>query len=812
MNNQQGLLGKGDITRVLSIFRKNWWVVLLITALGYGVGLFVTYKLTSVYGATTQILLRSNDEIKQGSIISDNPYYGPVMKTYIDNSNEKRIITSYDLIKETIERLNFDVSYFIVGRIRTEEAFQGLPFIVTVGKLEPSLYEQMMPFKILSDQEYSLTYTKNNKEETVKGQFGKDLIVGDDVHILIRLTGNKAATNKQLLQQADYLLQIHSEASLVSRYQSTLNVVTPEYTNILEISVQDVIPARAVMFLDTLVEVYIENSLEQRFDVNQNTVYYIDRQLEEVTNILNNIEDSLQKFRESNVIIDLEEEGRQFFEQYLGFDSRKRALQMQAEALNDLEEYIAQNKDPQFLPPSAFFSFGDDFLDKSVSQLYSMQLTYSNLLMQATPSNPELISLDSNINRQRRIMLTYINNNRLAIIENIKATQMQSDTSIMKLQGIPIKQRGLINIRRNLQVNENMYIFLLQKRANTIIARAGILPETKIIDKARSIGIVKPNRETITYYFSGGGFILSLIIVFLRILFFARIESFEELKAATNLPVIGEIIYTPLAEDIKMVVDSDPKSPVAESFRTIRTNLQYMLGDKQTGVIVVTSNNPGEGKTFCSINLAGILAKGGKKTILLELDLHKPRVHKGLGLEHKVGFSTIAIGKNNIEECVFPTTIENLDVILSGPLPPNPSEIVVSKVLTNVLEYCRTNYEYIVIDTPPVGLITDALVLMKAADVSLFVLNTKFAYRNSLANAHDIVQMNKLGHFGFILNGVKRKKSKYYYNRYAYGYSYGSYGSYGGGSYGSYGGYGSYGSYGSGSRKFARKKERNSKD
>jgi capsular exopolysaccharide synthesis family protein len=791
MNNQQTIFGRGEMTRILAIFRKNWWIVLLIAGIAYGVGLFVVYKLTSIYGASAQILLKSNDEIKQGSIITDNGYYGSVAKTYVDNSNEKRILMSYDLIKEAVDRLNFGVSYFIVGRIRTEEAFQGLPFEVKVQMVEPSLYEQMMPFKITSATGYTLTYVKNDVETKVNGEFGKDLVT-EDFHVLIKLNG-KQADNSKLLQQADYMIQIHSTNTLVSRYQETMRVESPEYTNILQLSVQDVIAARGVMFLDTLIAVYIENSIEQRLEVNQNTVYYIDRQLEEVTNILNTIEDTLQDFRERNVIINLDNEGDEIFGQYINFDNRKRSLQVQIEGLNDLESYIEDNKDPQFLPPAAFFSFGDPFLDKSVTQLYALQWQYIQLQSTATLENPDMVLLDSSIARMRRNMLQYIRNNRLAIIENIKSTRLQMDSSIMKLQEIPIKQRGLINIRRDLKVNEDMYLFLLQKRASTIIARAGILPETKIIDRARSIGVVKPDRDKITYYFTGAGFILALIIVFLRVIFFARVESYDELKAVTHLPVIGEIVSSKLVEDIKLVVDSDPKSPVSESFRTVRTNLQYMLGDMHKGVIVVTSNNPGEGKTFCSINLAAILAKGQKRTVLLELDLHKPRVHKGLDIKKEIGFSTIAIGKTTIEECIFPTQVEGLDVILSGPLPPNPSEIIVSKVLTDVLEFCKARYDFVIIDTPPVGLITDAIVLMKEANVTLFVINTKFTYRNSLNTAHELVAMNKLTNFGFILNGVKRRKSRYYYNKYGYR-SYGGYGMYG--QYGGYGGYGSEGSYG----------------
>jgi capsular exopolysaccharide synthesis family protein len=192
---------------------------------------------------------------------------------------------------------------------------------------------------------------------------------------------------------------------------------------------------------------------------------------------------------------------------------------------------------------------------------------------------------------------------------------------------------------------------------------------------------------------------------------------------------------------------------------------------------VITSNNPGEGKTFCSINLAAILAKAGKKVLLLELDLHKPRVQKGLNMSSEIGISTILIGKHKPEECVLHSQIENLDVILSGPIPPNASELLLSDHQKTLLEFGKKNY--------------DAMVLMSMSDISLFVLNTKFAYREAITNAHEIVAINKLTNFGFILNGVKRKRSRYYYNRYAYGYGYGyGYGGrYGYGYGGRYGGY-----------------------
>lgn len=796
MSAANSLVSKKDLARILAIVRKNWWIPIVMAIAGHYIGDFYTYRLTSIYSAKTQILLRSNDQINAGSVISDNTFYGNTTKTFVDNSNEKRIISSYDLIGEAIDRLDFEVSYFTVGRVRTEEIFRTAPFIVQVNSITTDLYEQKMRMNFLSGNSFAITYTKGDQDVVVKGVYGKE-IVTRDFSLIVNPRGTLTVSQTNTMKSAEYLVQVHSRDNLIKRFQSGLRVESPEYTNILEISENDVIPARAIMFLDTLVQVYVENSITQRLDLNQNTIFFIDKQLNEVANILNNIEDTLQEFKEDENIFDIDREGAQYFQQYLSFDSRKRSLQMQAAALNDLESYIRDNKDPQFLPPSAYFSYNDPFLDKSVAQLYEMQVTLNSALGTGTENNPEILELNNRIDRLKDDMLVYIDNNREAIRNGIGEVNLQIDTTHDNMRTLPLKQRGLVNITRKLKVNENMYLFLLQRKANTVIARAGILPETKIIERARSMGIVEPDRKKIGYYFIAGAVIFAFLIVGLRVLLFEKIESADELRAMTNIPIAGEIVYYKAAEELKVVVDADPKSVIAESFRIVRTNLQYMLGEKKKGQIVVTSNSPGEGKTFCSINLAAILAKGGKKVILLELDLHRPRVQKGLDITSANGFSTIAIGKCSIPDAVLPTTIENLDVILSGPLPPNPSEIVFSSKLEEVLAFCRENYDFTIIDTPPVSLISDALVLMKKVDCTLFVVSVKVSYRSILNRVLELFEQHEVKQMSFILNYVKKKRSRYYYSRYGYnrygGYGYGGYG----GSYGAYGGgYGGYGAYG----------------
>lgn len=794
-----------DIQRIFSIIKKNWWIAVLLVSLGAFSGYIYSYKQQNVFLAKSQILLKNNDQFNQGSVISDaGSYYGNSYRTYMDNSNEKRVITSYDLIKQAIDRLDFKVSYFLVGRLRTEELFAGVPFHVQVNVFKDDLYEKMIQFRVLDDKSYELVYVnKKDVEKKVKGEFGKEL-VSTEMDVLVNKTQAFGLRKLDQMKAASYLIQVHLTQTLVSRFQANLKVENPDFTNILELSISDDIAARGVMFLDTLAQVYIENSLQSRIDINKNTLFFIERQLGEVTGILNNIEDTLYTYKRDKHIIDLQREGAEYFSQYIGFDNQGKSLELQLEALDDLEHYIIEDKDPQFLPPSLYLISDNDFLAKSVSELYSLQLQLNEVSVSATPSNFALQQMQNRVEMLKKDMLVYIKNSKDAIKGRQQNVGNQMNSSISSIQEIPEKQRGLTGITRQLKVNEDMYLFLLQRRANTVIARAGIVPDTKIIEKARSAGKVSPNKMSLIYVSGGIGLVLSLLIILVRLFFFERIESFEEMKGFTNLPIVGEIVQKPISEELKVAVEHEPKSPLAEAFRTVRTNLQYLSGEPTPGrakMIVITSFNPGEGKTFCSINLAAILAKTGKKVLLLELDLHKPRVQKGLGLTSEKGVSTYIIGKNEVQDVILPTHIENLSVILSGALPPNPSELILSPRMHELFEYGRRHYDYIVVDTPPVGLLSDGLVLMKSADVCLFVVNIKFAYRNVLRQVHEMVEFHGFKNFGFLLNGVKRKKSRYYYNRYGYGYSYGGYGSYGGG-------YGSYGSYDSSESKSVKKEKK----
>jgi tyrosine-protein kinase Etk/Wzc len=770
---KNNLLDSNDLNTIRRIATKNWWVVLGLALLSYAVGYFYTYRLTDVYAAQTQILLKANEkEYNPGSIIGENfSGFSGGYQSYIDNSNEMRVMKSYDLIKRAVDKIKLDVSYYIVGRLRTTEEFENIPFIVFVNAINPALFENKIKFRVVDLRSFELTYEKDGKEVTKQFKFDKEAIESD-FNLLVKNTGvHPGSVNG--LKNVNYLIQIHNKDGLVYKFQSAMRVENPDYTNILQVTLEDVLPQRAAIFLDTLSRIYIDNTLKSRIEINDNTLYYIDKQMEEVSGILSSIEDTMQNYKESKAILSFDREESEYFAKLSQYKGENTGLMLQLDALNSLEKYIIERKDPELLPPSVYINTGDGFLHQNISQLYNLQMERNFSLASTKETNFVISVIDQKIEALRKNLLIYISNLRTAIKTKMDDINRQIENYVGDIKTLPEKQRGLVTIQRKLNVNESMYTFLLQKRATTFIAKASIIPETKIIEVARPIGIVRPDRNKIIYTFVGIGALLGLIIAFIRSVVFEKVESIDELRQKTNLPIVGEIIFSPNIKELVIAIENDAKSAITESFRTIRTNLQYMGTDNVSKVVVLTSNSPGEGKTFCSANLAAILAKAGKKVLLLELDLHKPKVQKAFNMTSDIGISNIIIGQHEIKHGILNTHIESLDVMLSGPLPPNASELILSERLKDIISYGKANYDYVIMDSPPVGLISDAIILMRYSDVVLFVLNTKFAHKEAISNAEEIVEANKISNFGFVLNGVKRRRSKYYYNKYSYGYGYG---------------------------------------
>lgn len=791
---QGGAVLKFDDIRIIwRTIVQSWYVPVIILPVFYLIGYFVSYREFETYEVVSQLLLKTNDQYYKGNIIDDNnDYYGSIYGSYVDNSNEGRVIKSYDLIEEVVKRLKnkIQVSYYIVGRVRKAEQFSGMPFTVYVNNMGPGFYEKTFGLRIIDNEHFEMSYKEGEKDVVVKGEFDKEMV---DVNYNLLVTNNSHLTEEYSteVKNLQYEFIPHSLENLVSQFQTKLKVTNPEYTNILTLSHEDNLIERSRLFLDTLCKVYILNTLKSRIELNERTIQYIDKQMTDISAIVKYFEDTMQNYKSSKAILDLNREQNDYFNKMTAFENEKVQHELDVKLLNDLEKYVMEEKDPQFLPPATFVSGTNDaFLSREATRLYTLQTQLNEARNFGTDENYSIKNLNEQVKKTKQDLLVYINNARNATKRTIQHLEKEIAAYIGSIKTIPQKQRDLLGIERQLSVNEALYNFLLQKRANASIARASILPETKVIESPRPSGKVYPDKKKIIMQYVFAGVIISVAIIFLRFFFFTTIQNVVELKEITSTPVVGDLVFVKKMSPTGIIVDEEPKSHIAESFRTLRTNLQYLNTSPGPKVILLTSNAPGEGKTFCSINLSTMLAKAGKKVLLLELDLHKPRVQKALEMTAEKGISTIVVRKHTIEDCIRKTKIENLDVLLSGPIPPNPSEMVLSNEMKEIINYGKNFYDYVLIDTPPAGIISDSIYLMQYADISLFVLNTKFATKAVVSFVDELVENNQIKNFAYILNGVKRRRSGYYYTKYSYrygaGYGYG-YG-YGGGGYGS--GYG----------------------
>lgn len=758
-----------DLRYVLRIASKNWYFVAVALVLSAVLSYLYSYKLPDIYGARTQILLKDREVYDYQSQVYKNIGYWGIYKDIV---NQKRVLTSYDMVNNTLDKLDFDVSYYIVGRFKVTQQYGTMPFAVIMTPLSNKLFDRPIDLHVVDFDHYEISYDRGG--ELVKRLYRFNMEQRDPDYILeVRRQPYLTPQTMGDITSIDYQFIRHQRERLVAKYIQGLRVENTDLTSILEITVEDEVPERALNFLDSLSSTYIAYTLQSEVDINENTISYIDKQLEEVTVIVEQHEDELQRYKESEDVLNLSKEEGLYFSEMVGFDKRRRGGELELRALDALEEYLLTEKDSRLLPPSTII-IEDRFIGEMLGAIYGQQIRRNNMLIEGTEANQAVVRLDSIMQRNKLDLLTYIQNVRVAKQDRVNDVIEQVEDYEALLRKLPKNQRDILNIQRRLTVNEKMYLFLLEKRASTVIARAGIVPMTKVIEAARPLGVVRPDKVKIFYTFMLGGLVVALMVVFIRVMFYDRIENADQLKELSTIPIFGEIIASEKAEQNYVVVDSDPKAAITESFRSVRTNLEYIASPEGKGkVVMVTSYRPNEGKTFCSVNLSAILAKASKKVLLLELDLHKPKVATGLGLSHPVGLSNVLVGKVKWRDAVLPTQFENFNVMLSGPTPPNASELVLSKHLETLFNEAREEYDYVLVDTPPVGLITDALLLIRYVDATLFVLNTRFANKDHVNNALEALSSNSSRKLGFILNGVRMKKSKYYYNtNYGYGYRY----------------------------------------
>lgn len=794
MANVEGATANSNLKQLrlaLKVAAKNWLLLLLLPAIAYGYARIITHQQLDQYGARAELLLEQKDEYDKAREMVEGVISRRFQRQGPDIANQVRILKSRDLVAKAVGDLDHNITYFIVGRVRALPVggLSGVEVEAFPEQFGSSALGVDFDLDVLNGERYVLRATlRNGQLYEAEHGFG-DLVQNGDFKLIIRRAQESRGTIEQAIAQGQRF-QVRNDNQIIGQYRGGLSVSGVGQTSILKLQINDIRPERAIEFLDALSKRYIEYSTAAREEVNAKTDEFIETQLLKIEANVDSLQRIIDEQREKAGNLSLTRNEQAYFQELVQLEAQQEELRLNVRSLKALEDYLGRGVENTSIPPSAFLTSDAVAADK-VGQLYDLQLQRTQMLLDVTPSSFQITRLDSLISTTRYSLFDYIGSARIALEEEELELAARVATLEAKLFRLPKSEREILAIERRLTINDKFYGYLLEQRATNLIARAAITSNASIIEAARSIGITGPNKAKTIRDYTLFGLAVAIGLALLRLLLFERLESVNELREATTLPVSGGV---PRYEDITdkeyvLVASKSPRHPTTEAFRGLRTNLQYLLNKDGQNTILISSMHPGEGKTFTATNMAALMAQAGKKTLLIDYDLHKPRVHKALDVPRGTGLSGYLIGQVPWSMAVQPTDIPGLDVITSGPVPPNASELVLNDRTDELIAEARKAYDFVVIDTPPILLITDALVLMRHVDRALLVANVKRADVRGMRQLEELLEQNSIEHVSMVLNGIVPTRWRYYASKYAYRYLY----SYGYSGYGSYTGYGGYG-------------------
>ncbi len=761
-----------DIKKYIFLVLSHWWWFAITLFVSLTIAYLINRYSQEVYSASCSIIV-GEEQSSAGSIESMmdelSRYRSRKRKAVVEN--EISILKSYKLARLALEELDFGVNYTAIGRrnIAESQLYSSSPFVVL-----PDTTKQLLPsgkyyLIILSDTKFAL---RIGEEEQQIYSFG-ELIDFNDFAFAILLR-DKEDFIFEPQRSNKFLYSFENLNGQAKAYSNSLDVeVNAEKGSILSLSMSGFVPQQITDYLNKLSEVYIRTNLEEKNLASENTIQFIDEQLRGVVDSLEITGIRLQKFRSANKVINLSQEGKFLFEKMQDLQSEKAALEIKDRYRKYLLEYIQKRTDFSDVVAPSIVGIADPLLNGLVAELNQLNLERRNLGLSVVEASPQIAILNNQVENTRNALyenlLSLVEGNKIAITE-IDVRIGKIETEVQKLPGT---ERQLINIEREFTINDQIYTFLLEKRAEAGITRASNTSDHKILDVARpeNATLIKP-KVSMNYMMAlAAGGAIPLVLLLIIDFFNTKITDRKYLESNLKAPIIGNIGHNDEGTDIP--VSEKPRSALSESFRALRTNLQYILKNPDAKVLAVSSAVSGEGKTFCSINLASILAMNGKKTLIVSLDLRRPKVHKIFNIENKQGMSTYLIDKNSFESIISETNIKDLYVATSGPIPPNPAELLGSNRMKEFIKEARTKFDYIILDTPPVAIVTDTLTLKDLLDAFVFVIRHNYSDKQVIELANSIYEKHLIKNIGIVVNDIQVKGYYGYSYRYGYGYGYG---------------------------------------
>lgn len=794
---QQSLINFQTIYTAL-ILNWKWFVLSLIICFSIA-AIYLRYK-TPIYQTYAKLLIKEEENQRSSR---NSLMYAANLGTMTNSSgidNEMEILKSRKLAEQAVKDLKLYVSYKKAGHVRDRLIYktQEINADLDEKSLENLGYPIEMSVKKTSSG-YKVTgeyITNEGEKNTFDKVFSRiPAEIGTKVGF-IRLT----PVEGRKLAEGDLLkITIVSPRALSYRYAGSLGVSqTSLTTTIAQLTMPNEIPQRGVDYLKQLAICYNRQANEDKNEIAIRTEKFINGRLEKINAELGQTEGQLENYKQSQNLVELRLNAAQNIESSDEYKKKLVDAEIQVDLLNSIANYMRQPEN-KYQPLPSNVGLTDGTAVALINKYNEIAMERNLLLRSASEASPTVAPLTSQLNELEASI-------KRAMVQSKKNMQMQRDavqrqysSYINEIKNTPSQERVLTQIARQQEVKSGLYLMLLQKREENSISLAATADKGRLIDEPMVSSKISPNSSMYLLWALLAGILIPAIVLFLNEFFRYRIEGHDDVAKHTSLPIIADVAVANETAKTKadIVVHENKNSTMEEIFRSMRTNLQFMLKEDEK-VILFTSSTSGEGKTFNAANLAVSCALLDKKVILVGLDIRKPRLAELFEInDHHHGITPLLTHDNptwdDVQKQILPSGVNrNLDLLLAGPIPPNPSELVSRKALDNTFALLRQHYDYILIDTAPVGLVTDTLQIGRVADATVFVCRADYTPKESFSLINQLSEEKKMPKMSIVINGIDMSKKKY-----GYYYGYGKYGKYGRyGRYGKYGKYASYGSYG----------------
>lgn len=768
-----------DLKRAVELILRNYKLFIFGLVVTFGLAIFANYFSIPVYQISSSILIKEDENQSRSNM---NDFLNSSLFGKNQNfQNELWVLKSIPVIAQTVSNLDLTVSYYKKYMFQNVDAYKDVPFKVLYSKnhIQPLNIVFQITFlkgggiKLKTDSQkvnfynFSTNEYKYEKEDWSFDGFGKvgKLIETPDFAFIIQLDSTKVISDKEA---SLYSFKFRDNNSITNSYKSSFdfNIVDKKAT-VIEINLFSESINKGLDLVNELMNVYSMQNLERKNHIALKTIDYIEKQLSEISDSLNMTEDNLQRFRSSNQLLDVTQQSSGISAQYMNLQNQKAELVVKKRYYDYVAGYLDKNSDFTNMTVPASMGITDPILNSLMSNLITAQAQRSNLIANNQEKNPLIKKLD-----------IQIENTKKTISENISTVQQTTDITIdemnkriakieAQISNMPKTERQLGGIERKYRLNDAIYNYLLEKRAEAKITQASNLPDDVILEDATVTGTVSPNKKKnyLLAFVLGMGLPYGFLL--LKKALNNKIESQDNIEKLTDYPVLGKILHN--YKKTNNVVFEFPLSSIAESYRTLRTNIDFFIkGGGHNKVIMVTSSIQGEGKSFNALNLAVSYAQLGRKTILIDFDLRKKTDYFHSQEDQTIGLSTYLNNKTTLEEIVSKSPQEKLDYINSGPIPHNPAELLALDATEDMIKKLKMKYDYVIMDTPPLAQVTDGFLIIENADVKLIIARYNYSKKKVFSIVVKDLKQKNTGNVCIVLNDNRINRDQY---GYGYGYN-----------------------------------------